>query len=101
VSLGPRLFHSNFLNEERTEWHLPRWIHYRVDRRRSPERHRQQNFIHPIGDIVEQTCGLIDVFRARRLPVVLVIVAGRSAGRIERAPRSMAFSEDGQMFCLS
>ena len=38
-------------------------------------------FIHPIDEIVERTCALIDVFHARRLPVVLVNVAGRAPGR--------------------
>jgi len=44
------------------------------------------NFIHPIADIVERTRELIDVFRAKNLPVVLVNVAGRAPGRTEQGP---------------
>jgi nicotinamidase-related amidase len=52
------------------------------------------NFIHPIDEIVERTCALIDAFHARRLPVVLVNVAGRAPGRTERGPRgSLSFAE--------
>jgi len=52
------------------------------------------NFIHPIGDIIGRTRALIDVFRAKNLPVVLVNVAGRSPGRTEQGPRSSpSFSE--------
>ncbi len=51
-------------------------------------------FVHPIDEIVERTCALIDVFRARRLPVVLVNVAGRAPGCTERGPRgSLSFAE--------
>ena len=46
------------------------------------------NFIHPIGDIIDRTRALIDVFRAKNLPVVLVNVAGRAPGRTEQGPRS-------------
>ncbi len=46
------------------------------------------NFIHPIADIVDQTRELIDVFRAKNLPVVLVNVAGRAQGRTEQGPRT-------------
>jgi nicotinamidase-related amidase len=52
------------------------------------------NFIHSIGDITDRTRALIDVFRAKSLPVVLVNVAGRAAGRTEQGPRSnTSFSE--------
>jgi nicotinamidase-related amidase len=52
------------------------------------------NFIHPIGDIIDRTRALIDVFRAKNLPVVLVNVAGRPPGRTEQGPRSnTSFSE--------
>jgi nicotinamidase-related amidase len=52
------------------------------------------NFIHPIGDIVDRARALIDVFRAKRLPVVLVNVAGRAPGRTELGPRaSQTFTE--------
>lgn len=44
-------------------------------------------FIHPIGEVVARTCALIAAFRARRLPVVLVNVAGRAPGRTEQQPR--------------
>jgi nicotinamidase-related amidase len=46
------------------------------------------NFIHPIGDVINRTCALIDVFRAKNLPVALVNVAGRAPGRTEQGPRS-------------
>ena len=52
------------------------------------------NFIHPIGDIIDRTRALTDVFRAKNLPVVLVIVAGRAPGRTEQGPRgNTSFSE--------
>jgi nicotinamidase-related amidase len=52
------------------------------------------NFIHPIGEIVERTRELIDVFRAKKLPAVLVNVAGRPPGRTEQGPRSsISFAE--------
>jgi nicotinamidase-related amidase len=52
------------------------------------------NFIHPIGDIIDRTRALIDAFRAKNLPVVLVNVAGRPPGRTEQGPRSdISFSE--------
>jgi nicotinamidase-related amidase len=52
------------------------------------------NFIHPIGDILDRTRELIDVFRAKDVPVVLVNVAGRAPGRTEQGPRSnTSFSE--------
>jgi nicotinamidase-related amidase len=52
------------------------------------------NFIHPIADIVDRTRALIDVFRAKNLPVVLVNVAGRAPGRTEQGPRaSQTFAE--------
>ena len=41
------------------------------------------SFIHPIGEVIDRTRVLIDVFRARNLPVVLVNVAGRAPGRTE------------------
>jgi nicotinamidase-related amidase len=45
-------------------------------------------FIHPIGDIIDRTRGLIDVFRANNLTVVLVNVAGRAPGRTEHGSRA-------------
>jgi nicotinamidase-related amidase len=47
-----------------------------------------ENFIHPIDEIIARTRMLADVFRAEDLPVVLVNVAGRAPGRTERGPRS-------------
>ena len=41
------------------------------------------NFIHPIGEVIDRTRALLDVFRAKNLPVVLVNVAGRPPGRTE------------------
>jgi nicotinamidase-related amidase len=52
------------------------------------------NFIHPIGEVVDRTRALIDVFRTKKLPVVLVNVAGRAPGRTEQGPRaSQTFAE--------
>jgi nicotinamidase-related amidase len=52
------------------------------------------NFIHPIGEVVDRTRALIDVFHAKSLPVVLVNVAGRAPGRTEQGPRSsLTFAE--------
>jgi nicotinamidase-related amidase len=52
------------------------------------------NFIHPIADIIDRTRALIDVFRTKSLPVVLVNVAGRAPGRTEQGPRaSQTFAE--------
>lgn len=53
------------------------------------------NFIHPIGEIIDRTRALMDAFRAKNLPRVLVNVAGRAPGRTEQAPRGNAvFSEE-------
>jgi len=52
------------------------------------------NFIHPIADIIDRTRALIDVFRTKNLPVVLVNVAGRAPGRTEQGARaSQTFAE--------
>ena len=52
------------------------------------------SFIHPIGEVIDRTRALIDVFRAKNLPLVLVNVAGRTPGRTELGPRSsVSFSE--------
>jgi nicotinamidase-related amidase len=53
------------------------------------------HFIHPIGKIIERTRELIDVFRAKKLPVVLVNVAGRSPGRTEQGRRSSTSFAEG------
>lgn len=44
-------------------------------------------FIRPIGEIIGNARVLIDAFRARNLPVVLVNVAGRAPGRTEQEQR--------------
>ena len=52
------------------------------------------NFIHPIGEVVDRTCALIDVFRAKDLPVALINVAGRAPGRTEQGLRgNTSFAE--------
>jgi nicotinamidase-related amidase len=52
------------------------------------------DFIHPIGGIIDRTRALLDVFRQKSLPIVLVNVAGRPSGRTEQGPRSsISFSE--------
>ena len=53
------------------------------------------NFIHPIGEIIDRTRVLIDAFRAKNLPVVLVNVAGGAPGRTEQGPRSNASFSEG------
>ena len=53
------------------------------------------NFIHPIGDVIDRTRALIDAFRAKNLPVVLVNVAGRAPGRTEQGPRSNTVFTEG------
>ncbi|MGA7754558.1 MAG: isochorismatase family protein [Candidatus Sulfotelmatobacter sp.] len=52
------------------------------------------NFVHPIGEVIDRTRELIDVFHAKSLPVVLVNVAGRAPGRTEQGQHSTpSFSE--------
>ena len=58
------------------------------------------NFIHPIGDIVDRTLALLEVFRAKNLPVVLVNVAGRAPGRTEQGPRSNPSFSEGWTYLL-
>jgi nicotinamidase-related amidase len=53
------------------------------------------NFIHPIGEVIDRTRALINVFRAQSLPVVLVNVAGRAPGRTEQGPRSNTSLSEG------
>ena len=53
------------------------------------------NFVHPIADIIDRTRELIDAFRAKNLPVVLVNVAGRAPGRTEQGPRSSPALAEG------
>jgi nicotinamidase-related amidase len=47
--------------------------------------------VHPIGEVVERSRSLVDAFRQRGLPVVLVNVAGRAPGRTEQQPPSPPF----------
>ena len=57
--------------------------------------------IHPIGEVVERTRVLIDAFRVRQLPVVLINVAGAAPGRTEQPPRARGpFSEGFTDFIL-
>jgi len=44
-------------------------------------------FVHPISEVVAQARALIDAFRAQRLPVVLINVAGGAPGRVEQPRR--------------
>jgi nicotinamidase-related amidase len=53
------------------------------------------NFVHPIGEVIGRTRALIDVFRAKSLPVVLVNVAGRAPGRTEQGSRSSQTFAEG------
>lgn len=48
-------------------------------------------FIHPIDGIVDRSRALLDAFRERGLPVVLVNVAGVARGRTERPRHSGSF----------
>jgi len=43
---------------------------------------------HPLSEVIARTRELIDAFRSRNLPVVLVNVAGRPQGRTEQGPRN-------------
>lgn len=52
-------------------------------------------FIHTIGKVVDQTRVLLDAFRGRGLPVVLVNVAGRAPGRTEQGSRGGGSFTDG------
>ena len=48
-------------------------------------------FVHPIDKVVEQSRALLNAFRQRGLPVVLVNVAGGAPGRTERPRHSESF----------
>jgi nicotinamidase-related amidase len=50
-------------------------------------------FIHPIAEVIKQTCSLIEAFRRNELPVVLVNVAGRAPGRTEQPGRHQTLRE--------
>ena len=49
--------------------------------------------VHPIGDVVTNARALIDAFRRRGLPVVLVNVAGAAPGRTEEVRNRHTFPE--------
>jgi nicotinamidase-related amidase len=51
------------------------------------------SFAHPMADVIRRSRALLDAFRARGLPVVLVNVAGRAPGRTEQAPRFQTLPE--------
>lgn len=48
---------------------------------------------HSVGDVVTQTGLLLDAFRDRKLPVVLVNVAGAAPGRTEQPRRHVSFAD--------
>jgi len=50
-------------------------------------------FIHPVAGVIERTCALLDAFRQRDLPVVLVNVAGGAQGRTEQSRRFSTLPE--------
>ncbi len=50
-------------------------------------------FIDPIGGVIERTRVLLEAFRQRDLPVVLVNVAGGAPGRTEQPRRSATLPE--------
>jgi nicotinamidase-related amidase len=54
-----------------------------------------RTLIHPLPAIINRTRELIDAFRAEKLQVVLVNVAGRAPGRTEQGPRSSGVLEKG------
>lgn len=49
---------------------------------------------HPMADVVERSCALIEVFRRRQLPVVLVNVTGGSPGRVEQPRQHRELAAD-------
>ncbi|PMS15666.1 hydrolase [Trinickia dabaoshanensis] len=51
------------------------------------------SFVHPIEGIVSRSRALLDAFRERGLPVVLVNVAGVAPGRTERQRRSEPYPD--------
>lgn len=52
-------------------------------------------FMQPVDEIIARTRTLIDAFRAKHLPVVLVNVAARAPGRTEQGPRSSVSLAEG------
>jgi nicotinamidase-related amidase len=53
------------------------------------------DFLHPIAGIIDRTRALLNIFRAKKLSVVLVNVAGRAPGRTEQGPRTNMSFPDG------
>src|SRR5580698_10160673 len=51
-------------------------------------------FIHPVAGVIERNCALLNAFRQRDLPVVLVNVAGGAPGRTEQ-PRRISTLPEG------
>ncbi len=51
--------------------------------------------VHPIGEVIARARALVDAFRGRGLPVVLVNVAGGAPGRTEQPPRQTGPRLDG------
>ncbi|MDY0747612.1 isochorismatase family protein [Paucibacter sp. R3-3] len=49
---------------------------------------------HPVENVIGRTRALLDAFRKRGLPVVLVNVAGGAPGRTEQPRRALAFTPD-------
>ncbi|CAB3748451.1 hydrolase [Burkholderia puraquae] len=49
---------------------------------------------HPVEPVIAHTRELLDAFRSRGLPVVLVNVAGGAPGRTEQPPRAASFPAD-------
>lgn len=49
---------------------------------------------HPVGGVIERTRALLDAFRSRGLPVVLVNVAGGAPGRTQQQVRVDALPAD-------
>jgi len=45
--------------------------------------------VHPVGVVIERARALLDAFRARGLPVVLINVTGGAPGRTEQPRRTM------------
>ena len=50
--------------------------------------------VHPMTNVVRQAVTLVDAFRVRNLPVVLVNVAGGASGRTERTRRFQELPAD-------
>ncbi|AOI76036.1 isochorismatase family cysteine hydrolase [Burkholderia sp. NRF60-BP8] len=49
---------------------------------------------HPVAPVIARTRELLDAFRSRGLPIVLVNVAGGAPGRTEQPPRTAQFPAD-------